>query len=167
VAQTLSARTYADLSALTVDIPAGLTDLPARLTGLPAEPVPARPTPQPGRRPMSSAAKVGLSVAVALLALVVLTALAGGAGFGLCVAFYSMASLVAGAQALYSRQQRRSGGQLPPSRRTLQAEPPRPSGQALESGPSQPRPDETRADLRNHRPALRLPGVPLPSGSYG
>jgi hypothetical protein len=160
VARTLAARTYTDLSMVTVDIPPGLTDLPA-------DPVQARPSLQPDRGPMSNAAKAGLSVAVALIVLVVLTALTGSAGFLVCMAFYLMALPVAGAQFLYSRQQSRSGGKLPPSRDTRQAGPPHPSGEVFESGPGQPRRDETRTDLRRHRPAMRLPTVPMPIGSYG
>jgi hypothetical protein len=160
VAQTLAARTYADLSMVTVDIPPGLTDLPAPLAPL-ANPVQARPSVQPDRRPMSNAAKAGLSVAVALIVLAVLTALTGPAGFFVCMAFYLMALPVAGAQFLYSRHQSRSGGKLPPGRGTRQAGPPRPSGQVLESGSGQPRRDETRTDLRRHRPAMRPPAVAL------
>jgi hypothetical protein len=121
VAQTLAARTYADLSMLTVDIPAGLTGLPARLTGLPAEQVQARPPGQPARTPMSNAASAGLSVTVALVVLVVLTAQAGAAGFYMCVAFCLLVLPVARAQFLYSRQQSRSGDQPPPGGDTRQA----------------------------------------------
>jgi hypothetical protein len=172
VAQTLAARTYSDLAALTADIPAGLANLPA-------EPVQARPPVQPVSKPMSNAAKAGLSVTVALVGLVLLTAVFGLAAFALCVVFYFMALFAAGGQVLYSRQLRRSGGQLPPgrstleagasSRHTLQAGMPGEPGQARQSRSGQPRadetrPDQTRTDLRNHRCAQRLPAVPLPAG---
>jgi hypothetical protein len=128
VAQTLAARTYADLSMLTVDIPAGLTgllapftDLPARLAGFPAGQVQARPPVQPARRRTSSAASAGLSVTVALVVLVGLTAQAGEAGFYMCVAFCLLVLPVARAQFLYSREQSRSGGQSPPGGDTRQA----------------------------------------------
>jgi hypothetical protein len=144
VARTLASRTYAELAALTADIPAGLA-------GLPAEPVPARLPGPPGRRPMGNAAKAGLSIAVALVVMVALTALTGAAGFFLCVCFYFMALLVAGAQVLYSRQQRQDRGKLPPGRRPLDA------GQYHTTGQDPgTRPDDTRTDLRRHRPARRL-----------
>jgi Domain of unknown function (DUF1707) len=112
VAQTLAARTYADLSMLTVDIPAGLAGLPvrlARLTDLPAEQVQARPPVQLARGPVRNAASAGLSVTVALVVLVVLTAQAGEAGFYMCVAFCLLVLPVARAQFLNSRDQSRSG----------------------------------------------------------
>ena len=50
-AQAFSARTYADLAALTADLPAGL---PAEPAAVPSQPVPARP-----RRPVHPGIKVG------------------------------------------------------------------------------------------------------------
>ena len=160
VAQTLAARTYSDLTSLTADIP-------ARHANLPAEPVQARPAVQPAGKPMSNAAKAGLSVTVALVALVLLTAVFGPAAFALCAVFYFMALFVAGGQILYNRQQRRSGGQLPPGRGTFDAAP---SGiHTLQAGPhgepGQTRPDQTRTDVRSHRRARRA--TALPAGSCG
>jgi len=170
VGQTLAARTYSDLTALTADIP-------ARLTRLPAEPVQASPAVQPGRKPMGNAAKAALSVAVALVNLVVLTAVFGPAAFALCAVFYFMALFSAGGQILYSRHERRSVGQLPPGRDTPEAGPPRCStleagppgvpGQTPESRPDQNRPGQTRTELRGPRHLRRLPAVTLPAGSCG
>ena len=60
-AQAFSARTYADLAALTADLPA---DLPAESAAVPSQPVPARP-----RRPVHPGIKVGAGV-IALIAAV-------------------------------------------------------------------------------------------------
>jgi len=175
VAQSLAARTYSDLTALTADIP-------VRLTRLPAEPIQASPAVQPDRKPMGNAAKAALSVAVAFVVLVVLTAVFGFAAFALCVVFYFMALFAAGGQILYTRHERRSAAQLPPGRDTPEAGPP--GSHTLQAGPyggpgptpeSRPgqyragetRRDQTRTDLRGHRHARRLPAVPLPAGSCG
>jgi hypothetical protein len=59
---------------------------------------------------MSNSAKAGMCVSIATATLV-LSALAGPAGFMLCVVFYFLASLAAGAEMLDSRHQRRSRAQ--------------------------------------------------------
>jgi hypothetical protein len=100
VGQTFAARTYADLAAVTADFPAGLTA--------------AQPLRKPARRPMNNAAKAGMCGSIAAATLVVLTLVGGPAAFFMCVIFYFMGLLVAGAQMLDSRHNRRSGGQLPP-----------------------------------------------------
>src|SRR5215472_7212525 len=56
VSQTLAARTYAELGALTADLPAGLADAGA----------PGRATRAQARRPMSNAAKAGIWVIIAV-----------------------------------------------------------------------------------------------------
>jgi hypothetical protein len=76
------------------------------------------------RRPMSNAAKAGICVTIAVAVTAVMTVVYGGVALALFVPFYFMALLVAGAQMLAWRHERRSGGQLPP--RSAQR------GQALE-----------------------------------
>src|SRR5438552_12104890 len=63
VGQTLAARTYAELAALTADLPAG----PA--AGAP----PRRPAPAQARRPVSNVARAALCVVMAVAAPVVLS----------------------------------------------------------------------------------------------
>jgi Domain of unknown function (DUF1707) len=143
VGQALTSRTYADLAAVTADIPAGL------VAGQPSREL-ARAQDRP---PMSNAAKAGISVAVAVAVPAVLTLVTGIPLFVAFIPFYFMALLVAGAQMLASRYEKRSRGQLPPG--------PAQGGQAPEGQrPGQPghdparpgtRPDQTRADLRTYR----------------
>jgi Domain of unknown function (DUF1707) len=109
VGQTFASRTYAELAALTADIPAGLTAAPLpRTAGAPKR---ARAQPRP---PMSTAAKAASCGAIAAATLVVATYLTDGYALFLFVPFYFMALLVAGAQILDSRHQKRTRGQLPP-----------------------------------------------------
>jgi hypothetical protein len=104
IGRTLAARTYAELARLTVDIPAGLiASAPPRNTA------PAR-----ARPPANNAVKSAICVAIALVTLVLTTYATGGQALFLFVPLYSVALLVAGAQVLDSRHQKRSRGQLPP-----------------------------------------------------
>jgi hypothetical protein len=148
VGQALASRTYADLAALTGDIPDGL---PGRQ---PREPGRVRDRP-----PMSNARKAAICVAIAVAVPVVLAVPTGGFALAISVPFYFMALLIAAAQMLITRYEKRSRGQLPP----------RPGqGGQVEEGP-QPgqvgdnpalpgtRPDQTRADLRTHSSRLDRP----------
>jgi len=99
VGQTLTARTYAELAALTADLPAGLADA-------------APPRPE-ARRPMSNVARAGVCVAMAVAAPVVLSFSIGRAAFLLFTPFYFMALAVLGAETLVSWQDKRSGGRPP------------------------------------------------------
>ena len=63
---------------------------------------------------MSNAAKSGISVAIAVVTLVLTAYLTDGQALFVFVPFYSVALLVALAQVLDSRHQKRSRGQLPP-----------------------------------------------------
>lgn len=103
--QAFAARTYADLDALTADMPAGLADA-----------VPAgRAARARTRPPMNNAAKAGICVTIAVAVAVIVSIPTGGAALALFVPFYFMALLAAGAQMLASRHEKRSrGGQLPP-----------------------------------------------------
>jgi Domain of unknown function (DUF1707) len=102
IGQTFAARTYAELARLTVDIPAALiaASAPAARSG--------------ARLPMNNAAKSGISVAIAVVTLVLTAYLTDGQALFVFVPFYSVALLVALAQVLDSRHQKRSRGQLPP-----------------------------------------------------
>jgi hypothetical protein len=97
VGQTFGSRTYAELAVITADIPAGL-----------AVPADARPVRTAAREPMSNSAKAGVCVSIAVVTLVLLTALFGPAGFVLCLVFYFLASLAGGAQMLDNRYQKRA-----------------------------------------------------------
>jgi Domain of unknown function (DUF1707) len=134
VGQTLASRTYAELAAITADLPAGLAD-----AGPPRRAATAQP-----RRPMSNAAKAGICVAIAVAMPVLMSFLAGPVAVLLFAPFYLLASLIAVAQMLASRHEKRSHrGQLPPG--------PEPS----RGGPASPRP-------------LRAgPGRQLPPGHGG
>ena len=99
--QAFAARTYAELAALTTDIPAGLAD---------AVPPTAADRAQ-ARRPMSNTARAGICVVIAAAAPVVLSFSTGGAAFLLFTPFYFMALAVLAAETLVSWQDKRSGGQ--------------------------------------------------------
>jgi Domain of unknown function (DUF1707) len=115
VGRTLASRTYADLAALTADIPAGLA---------PAQP-PRKPARAGARPPMNIAAKSGIWVSTTAVMLVAASFI-GGESVILVAVTMLMALLAAGAQSLYARHERRSGGQLPPRpaqrRRALEGE---------------------------------------------
>ncbi len=102
--QAFAARTYADLDALTADVPAGLAD--AVLTGRTAR--------APTRPPMGNAAKAGICVVIAVAVAVVVSIPTGGAALALFVPFYFLALLAAGAQMLANWHDKRSRGRLPP-----------------------------------------------------
>ena len=102
--QTFAARTHADLAAVTADLPAGLIAAPP-----PGEPVRAQVRP-----PMSNAAKASICVVIAVVVPVVLAVPTGGAALFAVAPFYLMALLVACAQILASRHDKRSG--QPPRR---------------------------------------------------
>ena len=104
VGQTFAARTYAELARLTADIPAGLIAASA-----PHKAARTRPRPL-----MKNAAKSGICVAIALATLLLTAYVTGGQALFLFVPLYSAALLVAGAQVLDSRHQKRSRRQLPP-----------------------------------------------------
>ena len=153
--RALTARTGAELAALTADVPPAPAGTgPGRL------PTPAR------RRPLARAA-AGSGGCLAFAAAAVWTAFildpgpragapgsSGGPGVGWCfvLAIYAVIAAVCimGVGVAKSVEQRRSRGQLPPK--------PGPDGQALEAGrhggtghdpvPPGPRPDQARADLR-------------------
>jgi hypothetical protein len=99
-----AARTYADLSALTADLPAGLTAAvpPGRAAGAPA------------RRPRSNAARAGMCVVIVVTVSAVLSFPSGGAAFLLFTPFFFMALAVFVAETLVSRLDQRSRRRRPP-----------------------------------------------------
>ena len=150
--QALAARTYADLAALTADIPPG-----------PAAVGPGRPPAPARRRPLArAAAKSGICLSIAAAAIAAVILLPddpGGSGpwsslmVVLAVSGIWAALGIMACAALTSWDQRPSRGQLPPR--------PGPGGRALEAEqrggtghgpvPPAPRTDQTRADLRMHK----------------
>jgi hypothetical protein len=88
--QAFAARTYAELAALTADLPAGLAD---------AVP-PRRVARAQARRPMNNAARAGLWVVIAVAVPVVLSFLIGGVAFLLFTPFYFAALAFLGAETL-------------------------------------------------------------------
>lgn len=118
VGNTLAARTYADLAALTADLPAGL--------------IAVRPSRKPARartRPPMGKVVAGAALIVPPPAMVAATVLTGSDFLArptlLVVMFFFIAWMVAGAQMLLNWHDKRSRRQLPPR--------PRPGGQALEA----------------------------------
>ena len=124
VGQALAARTYADLAALTTDLPADPT--PA------VQPAPA-PPPAPARRVQNPAARRAVkagagAIGVAVIALGVVIAVAGEPAAAVFVAVFMLvlaaaatafvASLIHVALKLESRQRSRPGGQRPPGPQT-------------------------------------------------
>ncbi len=103
VGQTFASRTYAELAVVTADIPAGL--IGARPLGKPAR--------AQDRPPMNTVVKAGICVGIAA-AVLVASFFTEGSTVLLVAGFYFMALLVAGAQILDSRHEKRSRGQLPP-----------------------------------------------------
>jgi Domain of unknown function (DUF1707) len=162
--QALAARTYADLAALTADIP--------------PRPPAARPARQPAlvrRRPVArAAAKSGVCLIIAAGAMWVWTILVSGDGdydgipganppheswapLALLLAFVAVCAAIGIlGNALVALEERRSRGQLPPR--------PRPSGHALETErrgtshapvPPGPNTDRAQADMRPQRSRRR------------
>ena len=105
VGLALTARTYAELAALTADLPAW-----------PAGAVPPpRAARAQDRRPVGNVAGAGICVVMAVAAPVVLSFSIGAAAFLLFTPFYFMALAVLGAETLVSWLGKRSAGR--PSRR--------------------------------------------------
>lgn len=140
--QAFAARTYADLTALTADLPSGLAD--AVPTGRTAR--------APTRPPMGNAAKAGICVVIAVAVAVIVSIPTGGAALLVFAPWYFVALLAAGAQMLINWHDNRSHrGQSPPRRA--------PGGHALEGGQSgQPGDDRILCQARRGVGARHLPG---------
>ena len=164
--QALAARTYADLAALTADIPLG-----------PAVAGPGRPPARARRRPLARAAvKSGicLLIAAAAIAAIWVGSLLDPGGPGpwvdlmvaLAVSGVWTAVGIMACAVFTSWDQRSPRRQLPPR--------PGPGGQALEAGqrggtghgpvPPGPRTDQTRADLRAHKSRQHRQRTPARAG---
>ena len=104
IGQTFASRTYAELARLTADIPVALIAASG-----PHHAARARTRP-----PMNNAAKSGISVAIAVVTLVLAAYVTDGQALFMFVPLYSAALVVALAQMLDSRHQKRSRRQLPP-----------------------------------------------------
>ena len=168
--QALSARTCADLAALTADIPAA--DIPA--ADIPAATGPARPPAQARRRPLArAAAGSGGCLIIAAAAIWAHSLLDPGArptpyGWAAKLLFLAFLAAVVAALAILaygvaaSWELRRSRGQLPPG--------PGPGGHDLDGerrggtgqDPDLPalRTDQTGADLRVHKSRPRRQHIP-------
>ena len=124
VGQALAARTYADLAALTSDLPAEPDRSPAPAPAPAAVPArPARPTPR--NRSATKAVKVGAgAIGAATLVLSGTVAALGQPAIAVVLAIFIVlltaatsavvAGLIAAAVKLESRRQNRTHGQLPP-----------------------------------------------------
>ena len=132
VGQALAARTYAELAALTTDLPAGPAPArepgPARQPGPATQPAPAR-QPAPDRRPQNTASRRAVKAGAAAIGVTVTAASVAGAVAGQPAAFVFVAvfmvvlaaaatavvaSLIHVALKLEARQRSRPRGQQPP-----------------------------------------------------
>jgi len=155
--QAFAARTYAELGALTADLPAGL-----------AGAVPPRPAARAqARRPVSNAAKAGTFVVIAVAVPMVLSFLTGSPVlFLLFTPFYFTALAFLGAETLVSWREKRSHrGQLPPGAA------PGPGGRASQrppsAGPAGPLPPAGHGPRHTAEAARRpLPRPPWPAGGH-
>jgi Domain of unknown function (DUF1707) len=147
VGLALASRTYADLADLTADIPAGPSA---------AEPA-AEPAGTPARTLARAARRSGICMLVPLALVGVISLTNAGNLVGLAVLCGVAAAIVAsgflGYGVIDAWQQRRSRGQLPPRRRDgRELEAGRPGSTGRDPAPSAARTDQTRVDLRTHRP---------------
>lgn len=102
VSQAFTSRTYAELAAVTADIPARqIADQP-----------PSKPARAQGRPTMSHADKARRCVVIALAMMTVATFAPGGPALLLFAPLWITALMVAAAQILASRHEKRSRGQL-------------------------------------------------------
>lgn len=145
--QTLAARTYADLAALTADLPAGLAA--ARPPRQPATPRTPRAR-RPAKKALTWAACGFITPAVLVAGLLPQNHFAWSLSLPLALVSF-MAWLVAGAQILDTWHQQRSRGQLPPR--------PAQRGQALECKQDSGIGDDlTLSQARRDIRARHLPG---------
>jgi len=150
VGQTFASRTCAELAALTADLPAG----PVEAQPL-AKPVRAQVRPPANKRAVKWSLGVSANIPLAMIVIAILTkdrnlaAVFGPMMFGYFFVLV-MVLMVAGAQKLESRHQRRSGGQLSPQpgQGGHTREGGRHGGTGRSPAPLGVRSDETRTDLR-------------------
>jgi Domain of unknown function (DUF1707) len=162
VGQAFGSRTYAELAAVTADIPAG----PAAESA--AEPA-ARPAGTPARTLGKAALRSGICILIAL-ALVGVVALANTESLVPLALFPGVAAVIAasgflGWGVVDAWQQWRSSGQLPPrpgrDGRGLEGRWPGSTGQ--DPAPPGAGPDQTRTDMRTHNSRRGRPRSCRPS----
>jgi uncharacterized protein DUF1707 len=144
VGQTFAARTYAELAAITADLPPGL------ITAPPRKPARARAHPPVGKAIL---VRTAMFIPPAMLIAVLLTGSDPlGNIFLLIAPWYLIAWIVAGMQLVASWHDNRSRGQLPPR--------PAQGGQSLEGKQDgQPGDDWALCQARGDARARRLPGA--------
>jgi hypothetical protein len=168
VGQALASRTYADLAAVTADLPADLPAGPAAAGPTPAGPTAAGPPSTPARTLAKAAARSGVCM-LAAFAMLGVVAMAHGEGLAAFLAFSAAVVAVIAASGFLGYgvvdawQEHRLRGQLPPR--------PGRDGGGLKGGrpsstghdPALPgaRPDQTRTDMRTDS---ARPGRPCPTG---
>ncbi len=173
VGQALASRTYADLAALTADIPPS-----------PAAARPARPPAPVRRRPLArAAAGSGVCLIIAAAATWVFFLLVADDGHyhgipGANPSYESWAPLslflalaavcaaigILGSAVVTSLEQRRSRRQLPPGPGGHAPEAERRGGTGHGPVPPGPRTDQAQADLRAHKSPQRQRHIPAPAG---
>jgi hypothetical protein len=152
VGRAFAARTYADLAAVTGDIP-------ARLTGTQPQRTPAR---TPSRKPIDKRVKVAAQVACLSIPQAVLVAAffrtGNGAFFVLSVFYFALATSFAGALMVEAWEQKRSRGQVTP--------PPAPGagGQASRACPRRTRARSFLRPVTATGTSPRHPGAVVPIG---
>ena len=164
VSQAFAARTYADLAALTGDIPAGLIGTQPQRT-------PARAR---ARKPIDKRVKVAAQVACLSIPQAVLVAtffLTGnGAFFVLSVFYFALATSFAGALMVEAWEQRRSRGQVTsppaPGAGGQVSRPLPPAGPGTQSRPSDHRHRHAAEAARSLRPRPRRPRAEAVVGAY-
>jgi hypothetical protein len=165
VGQALASRTYADLTVLTADLPAGLATAQP-----PREPARAQVQP-PGAKGVRSSVRV-MHAGTTLTASVWAVALLTGSATVLMLAFtltigYIGTLLLAGAVLLESRREQRSGGQPPPRSGPgggARAAPPPASAPPGSQVPRIDRgPPHVAEAARRLLPRPQLPGLGFPS----
>jgi hypothetical protein len=149
VGQALESRTYAELGAVTADL------RPLRAV---AEPVAAKPSSTPARTLAKAALRSGICILVAF-AIVGGVALTNSESLAFLAFFPAVAAIIAasgflGYGVIDAWQERRSRGQLPPQpgRDGRGLEGGSPGSTGLDPAPPGGRADQTRVDLRTHRP---------------
>jgi len=149
--RAFAARTYAELAALTTDLPAGLADA-------------VLPRAQAGR-PMSNVTRAGIWLTIAVAVPAVLSLLGGAQLFLLLTPFYFMALAFLGAEIAASRHAKRSQHKrLPPGGTPRPGRPPRRTrGQA--AGPRTTFRPLRFAALPNAAPALASSNLSVTSGA--
>ena len=143
--QAFAARTYADLGALTTDLPAGV--LPPR-----------RPAPARARRSMSNVSRSGMCLVIVIAVSAVLSFPTDGAAFLLFTPFFFMALAVFVAETLVSRLDKRSHR----SRRPPGAPPGLRGYPGRRLPPADPGHHHTAEAVRRRRPRRSSPGLQSP-----